>query len=166
NEIGIKIIPTQRGGKPDKPDPNDYDKWSNGDTSLFIGWIDSDTGDAIQGLLNYFHSPDNPVYDKRQYGMFNTGRYQNKELDEILDKANVTLNQKERLLLIQKALKILHDDVAFVPLCTAKVGYAVKPGIDFKPRPDSDIKAYEIKREVEYVPVEEKASLLKKIFTF
>ena len=166
-KIGLKINPISRGGTEDEPDYEDYDKWSNGDTSLYTFWINTDIGDAIQVLVDFFHTPDAEDYTRRTLGMYNVGRYSNPELDEIIDKANITISPKERLVYMQEALRIIHEDVVVIPLFTTEMGYALNPDILFDPRPDGDIRAYEIaKKEIEYQPVEKKKNIWAIIFGF
>jgi len=158
-KTGLKVNAIFRGGTEDEPDYEDYDAWSNGDTSLYTFWINTDIGDAIQVLVDFFHTPDADDYTMRTLGMYNVGRYSDPELDELIDKANVTMNPKERLVYMQQALKMIHEDVAAIPLFTSEWGYAVNPNILFEPRPDDDIRAYEIaKKEIEYQAIEEEKS--------
>ena len=166
-KTGLKVNPISRGGTGDKPDYEDYDKWSNGDTSLYTFWLNTDVGDAIQVLVDFFHTPDAEDYTMRTLGMYNVGRYSNLELDKIIDKANITINPKERLVYMQEALKIIHQDVAAIPLFTTEMGYAVNPDILFSPRPDGDIRSCEIaKKQIEYQPIEEKRNIWSIIFGF
>jgi peptide/nickel transport system substrate-binding protein len=103
----------------------------------------------------------------RTFGMYNVGRYSNPELDELIDKANVTMNPRERLVYMQEALKMIHEDVAAIPLFTSEMGYAVNPNILFDPRSDDDIRAYELaKKEIEYQAIEEEKSTWAIIFGF
>ena len=164
-KTGLKVNAIFRGGTEDEPDYEDYDKWSNGDASLYTFWINADFGDAIQVLVDFFHTPNADDYTMRTLGMYNVGRYSNPELDELIDKANVTMNPKERLVYMQQALKMVHEDVVIVPLFTSEMGYAVNPKILFDPRPDNDIRAYEIaKKEIEYQAIEEEKSTWAIIF--
>jgi len=164
-KIGLKINPIFRGGTEDEPDYEDYDAWSNGDTSLYTTWLNADIGDAIQVLVDFFHTPDADDYTLRTLGMYNIGRYSNPELDELIDKINVTINPGERLIYMQQALKMIHEDVAVIPLFTSEMGYAVNPNILFDPRTDDNIRAYEIaKKEIEYQAIEEEKSTWAIIF--
>ena len=164
-KTGLKVNPIFRGGTDEEPDYEDYDAWSNGDTSLYTFWINTDIGDAIQVLVDFFHTPDADDYTMRTLGMYNVGRYSDLELDELIDKINVTMNPRERLVYMQQALKMVHEDVAAIPLFASEFGYAVNPNILFDPRPDSDIRAYEIaKKEIEYQAIEEEKSTWAIIF--
>ena len=155
-KIGLKINPIFRGGTEDEPDYEDYDKWSNGDTSLYTFWINSDIGDAIQVLVDFFHTPDADDYTRRTLGMYNVGRYSDLKLDELIDKINITISPKQRLVYMQEALKMIHEDTVVIPLFTSQMGDALNPDILFDPRSDGDIRAYEIdKKEIEYQAIEE-----------
>jgi len=164
-KTGLKVKPIFRGGTEEEPDYEDYDAWSNGDTSLYTFGLNADYGDAIQVLVDFFHTPDADDYTMRTLGMYNVGRYSNPKLDKLIDKANVTMNPRERLAYMQQALKMVHEDVVVVPLFTTEMGYAVNPDILFDPRPDSDIRAYEIaKKKIEYQAIEEKKNAWAIIF--
>jgi peptide/nickel transport system substrate-binding protein len=59
--------------------------------------------------------------------------YHNPEIDKITAEAKATTNEKKRAELVKKAIRILHDDVASIPVCNAVVVYAMKKNIEFKP---------------------------------
>jgi hypothetical protein len=77
------------------------------------------------------------------------------------------MNPRERLVYMQQALKMIHEDVAAIPLFTVEMGYALNPDILFEPRPDDAIRAYEMaKKEIEYKAIKEKKSTWAIIFGF
>jgi len=71
---------------------------------------------------------------------YNFGNYSNAAIDELIVKQEVTMKPKERLKLLQEAMKILvSDDVFGVPLFEYETLVATKKGIDFNPRIDGFI---------------------------
>jgi peptide/nickel transport system substrate-binding protein len=64
-------------------------------------------------------------------GMFSV--YYNPEVDKIIAEARTIVNDTKRGELIKKAVKIIHEDVASIPIFTMVAVYAMKANIDFKP---------------------------------
>jgi len=162
--IGITVKPVGRGGE---KGPEDYEKYANGDTSFYGFFCNPDVGDAIGPLVDFFHTPDAEDFSQRHFGIYNFGKYSNPELDRLIEKASKTMNRKERLKYMQEAMAIIHQDVAAIPLFSAEIGYALNPEAHllFEPRPDDEIRARELaKREIEFIPEEEKKSPWEIIF--
>jgi peptide/nickel transport system substrate-binding protein len=59
--------------------------------------------------------------------------YSNPQFDKIIEDAKATVDNKKRGALIRKAVNILQEDVASLPLCNAVMVYATQANIDFKP---------------------------------
>ncbi len=59
--------------------------------------------------------------------------YYNPEFDKVVAEAKATLNDAKRGELIKKATRMVHEDVASIPICNAVVVYATKKDIDFRP---------------------------------
>ncbi len=71
--------------------------------------------------------------------------YSNPEFDKLIDEEQKTGDHKKRLALLQKASKILMEDVPFVPLYDLADIYGVVRNVIWKPRPDEQILAFEMK---------------------
>jgi ABC-type transport system substrate-binding protein len=61
------------------------------------------------------------------------GSYSNPEVDKIIAEARSTVNDAKRAEIIKKAVRLLHDDVARIPICDIVAFYAMKKTIDFTP---------------------------------
>jgi peptide/nickel transport system substrate-binding protein len=108
-------------------------------TSFFLmGWASAD-GDASSILDAIVHS-----YDKVK-GFGNRGRFSNAEVDALIDQSSAIMNSDERLKYLQKAQKIALTDLqCFIPLHYQVDLYAFGKTINFEPRTDSRIWAFDI----------------------
>jgi peptide/nickel transport system substrate-binding protein len=61
--------------------------------------------------------------------------YCNEELDKLTAQAKATVNNAERAEVIKKAVRMVNEEVAAIPIFTAVVVYGMKKNIDFKPTP-------------------------------
>jgi peptide/nickel transport system substrate-binding protein len=78
--------------------------------------------------------PDATYYVDLFFGMeAPLGVYYNPELDKVNAVGRQTVDDKERAVLIKKAIKIIYDDVASIPLYNPVYVYAMKKNIDFVP---------------------------------
>jgi peptide/nickel transport system substrate-binding protein len=59
--------------------------------------------------------------------------YKNPKFDEALNKARVVLDNKKRAVLIKDAVRIIHDDVATIPIWSNVTLFATKKDIAYKP---------------------------------
>lgn len=59
--------------------------------------------------------------------------YSNSEYDKVLDEARATMDDAKRGELVKKAVKIAHDDVAFIPIYNTIPIYAMRKNVDFSP---------------------------------
>ncbi len=164
--IGVIATPISRGGQAGTV-PEDLTKFNNGDSSFYGFFINADVGDAIGALVNFFHTPDATNSSQRHFGVYNLGKYSNPELDNLIDKASVTMNRQERLQYMQEAISMIHKNVVVVPLFSAALGFALNPDkhLLFTPRPDSEIRARSLaKKETKIIPVQEKKSFWQIVF--
>ena len=61
------------------------------------------------------------------------GAYYNPELDKLIVQARATVDDTKRAEVIKKAVKIIHEDVATIPIYNHISVFAMKKNIDFKP---------------------------------
>jgi ABC-type transport system substrate-binding protein len=61
------------------------------------------------------------------------GVYYNPELDKLNAEGRKTVNDAERAVLIKKAIRMIYDDVASIPIYNPVYVYGMKKNIDFKP---------------------------------
>jgi len=107
---------------------------SNGDPefSMWMHGIGAVTGDSLSSLGAVVHT-----FDKKLgMGANNYGRYSNKEIDALLDKASGVMNEQEREDLQKAAAKLAVEDVGVIPIHFVKSAWAYKKGLSFKPRSD------------------------------
>ena len=98
---------------------------------VLVGW-GAGTGEASSPLKSLLHT-----YDKAQgFGASNRGRYSNKELDQIIEEALSTVDDRRRQDLLAKATEIAITDVGLIPLHYQVSSWAAKKGISFKARTD------------------------------
>jgi peptide/nickel transport system substrate-binding protein len=71
--------------------------------------------------------------------------YSNPELDTLIKKEQGLSNHEERVKVLQKAGKIIIDDVPFIPLYHLADTYGVSKDIIWKARSDEEIHGYEMK---------------------
>ncbi len=112
------------------------------DTSFFlIGWASTD-GDSSSFLDGITHTHDK----EKGYGRYNRGRYSNATVDELIEKAGVTIDEKERLGYLIEAQRIaLVEDMSIIPLHYQVDLYASGKNVKFVPRTDSHMYVYDMK---------------------
>jgi peptide/nickel transport system substrate-binding protein len=59
--------------------------------------------------------------------------YSNPQFDRVIADAKAAVDSRQRAGLIKRAVTLLHDDVASIPLCNAVIVYATQENIEFKP---------------------------------
>jgi peptide/nickel transport system substrate-binding protein len=89
-------------------------------TASFIefGW--TPTTDAWASLNALFHT-----WDKDGGGTFNAGRYSNRALDTLLDNIRVEPDLTKRRAMIGVALRLIRDDIPYVPLYRRTLSWAM-----------------------------------------
>lgn len=96
------------------------------ETSFFyVGWGGA-TGDAHNYLINLMASraPGSPR------GLFNVGGYSNSRVDTLIDQVQVELDPAKRRGMIGEALKIVRDDIAYIPIMQQVIVWAAKDNVD------------------------------------
>ena len=100
-------------------------------TSFYmLGWTPP-TYDAHNSLFNLAGSR-NGVR-----GVFNNGGYNNPQLDKMLDEIAVETDPAKRQEMITAASKMLHDDVAYIPLHQQTVVWATKANVELQQNADN-----------------------------
>jgi peptide/nickel transport system substrate-binding protein len=89
-------------------------------TASFVefGW--TPTADAWASLNALFHT-----YDKGGAGTFNAGRYSNPSLDTLIDNIRVEPDLTRRRAMIGVALRLVRDDIPYVPLYRRTLSWAM-----------------------------------------
>ncbi len=97
------------------------------------------TGDASDIL-------DAVIHTRRDgYGGSNFFHYSNPKLDREIEALNRTLNASERSERIANAMSLLREDVPVLPLFVPHALYAVRPEVDWMPRRDRKIRAFDLR---------------------
>jgi peptide/nickel transport system substrate-binding protein len=105
------------------------------------GW--TCTGADVQEMLDFVLHTRGPG---TRYGVENVGGYSNPELDRLIGLARDTLRRDLRLELLQRAGRLVLDDVAVVPLFVPRDRYGLRRGLDWKPRADRSILGWQVRR--------------------
>nr|WP_040502015.1 ABC transporter substrate-binding protein [Herbaspirillum sp. YR522] len=109
--------------------------------SVFLVGNGAVTGDSLTGLVSSVHS-----FDKAKVtGVSNYGRYSNKEVDDLIDKAAATTDEKAREQLQQKAASLALNDGAIIPLLHLNSAWAMKKTLTITPRADGFTMAMDIR---------------------
>jgi len=109
--------------------------------SVFLVGNGAVTGDSLTGLVSTIHS-----FNKTSVtGVSNYGRYNNKEIDALIDKAAATTDEKARGTLQQQAAKLALTDGAIIPLLHLNASWAMKKTVSITPRADGFTMAMDIR---------------------
>ncbi len=99
----------------------------------FLGFK-SELGDSIDFLKSIAHTRD------EGYGQYNVSNYSSERVDELIEKAEVEMDEEARLSMLQDAMAVLvEDDLFGVPLLEYETLYAAAKWLDFEPRIDGFI---------------------------
>lgn len=104
---------------------------------FYIGYS-SISGDASDLLDEALHSKSGG------YGVSNYGGYSNPEVDRLIEISDTCFSQERRLKLIQRAMKLIYDDMAIIPLFIEDQISASSDNIRWRPRLDMMILGKEI----------------------
>jgi peptide/nickel transport system substrate-binding protein len=94
--------------------------------SLHLWGFGGQTGDASSALNFLVHTPE------RGLGTANRGRYSNKALDALIERAFFTMNDEERRKLLSDATKQAVDDLAVIPVYFLENVYAMRKGLSYR----------------------------------
>jgi peptide/nickel transport system substrate-binding protein len=96
-----------------------FPKLSQATASLIeFGW--TPTTDAWASLNGLFRT-----WDKRGFGTFNAGRYSNPKLDVLIDAIRVEPDLTRRRAMVGVALRLIADDLPFIPLYRRTLTWAM-----------------------------------------
>lgn len=107
-----------------------------------LGW-GAQTGEASSPLRALL-ACDNPA---KGLGGFNWLKYCNPKMDEMLQKALNTVDDKSRLVLLQDATAVAINDGGIIPIHQQVTTWATKKGITYIPRTDERTHAYEFNQQ-------------------
>ncbi len=120
-------------GLPVRPRPRHWKEWDAArdrrELRLFLmGWMA--VNDATASFEFLFHSP------AGAFGVENVFGYANPEVDRLIEEAPQLLDASQRLEILYRVARRVHDDVPLVPLYRQLDLYATAANLRFEPRPD------------------------------
>ncbi|MDP0926473.1 ABC transporter substrate-binding protein [Paracoccus onubensis] len=115
-------------------------KYSEGAYSVFLGAWGVNTGEVSNPALAIVAGRD----AERGTGRYNGGGIDVPEINELLDKATVTLDEDAREPLLQQISALTFNDVWLLPMHYENVVMGAKQNIEFTPRGDKYTLAYEV----------------------
>ena len=105
---------------------------------LMTGWSDA-SGDGLSLLHDMLQTFNRENGD----GTVNRGHYSNAEVDALIKEAYTEMDDTKRGELVAKAEKIARDDYAYIPLHFEQDTYAIKDTLDYTPRMNKYVLAWE-----------------------
>ena len=119
------------------PTPEMYRRLQHCEADLVdSGWICA-TGDASELLEGNFYG--------RKGASLTACGYSSKELDERIEKIARTTDPRSRRDLLQQAMRVLDEDLPYIPLLSSYDLYATSPDVSFEPRPDGELALADVK---------------------
>jgi len=100
---------------------------------FFVGWGCS-SGDASDFLDACLHTP-----DEKNYGSANWTGYSNREMDRLIEQIGSTLDNRQRLALMQRAMSLALEDYPMVPIYARSRVYAHGQDLVYIPRLDGSL---------------------------
>lgn len=117
-----------------------YRRLQTGEVAAYLGtWICT-SGDASDLLDRKLHTVDSD----RGWGDANWSRYSNPQLDRLVEESQRLFNPLERGAVLKKAMALVAQDLAFVPLYSRHEVYGVRQELAWVPRRDGRIFAFEM----------------------
>jgi peptide/nickel transport system substrate-binding protein len=108
--------------------------------SFMLGSMGCPTGDASDVLDNALHSVENG----KRFGTLNYGSYANPEVDRAIEQSAEIQDMDLRRDAIQNVMKLVMDDLPWIPVYIDQDVYALHKDLRWKPRNDSFIFAWEM----------------------
>ena len=109
---------------------------SSGNFSVTVQGYACTSGDASEWLTFGLHTRD----ARRGYGKGNYGGYSNPEVDRICEENLNLLNPKLRLEMLQRSMRIVAQDLPYLPLTISPDVYIVSDRIDWTPPATGELK--------------------------
>ena len=107
----------------------------------FGAWVCT-SGDAGDVLDRKLHTRDS----EQGYGDANHAHYSNPKLDQLIQETNTMLDLEERQRRLQLALEMAGGDLVYVPIFSQNEIYGIRSGVEWTPRQDGRVFAYEMSR--------------------
>ena len=115
------------------------EQWTREDAPIAIFSWGAGTGDISDILDALLHSRQNGSGRSNHFG------YGNEKLDRLIEISDHTLDPAARLELLTSAQEILREDLPVIPVVLRFDLYAVRAGLDWFPRPDRRVRAFDVR---------------------
>ena len=135
-EAGIRVTPKESVWT------DLYSRLRRGEVGFYHGGVVAQTGEASDVLDSFVHTRD----EARGYGNTNHSRYSNPRADVLIEEAASSLVMTRRRELLQEAMRVVMNDVEFVPIAGLYDVYGVREGVRFAPRIDLKLLGRDIER--------------------
>jgi peptide/nickel transport system substrate-binding protein len=112
-----------------------YPRMLRGEVPFFLGGMVAFSGDASSILDMKFHTVDS----SRGYGEFNSNRYSNPRLDEMIEASGAVVDLGQRRALLQSCMETATVDLPAIPLYAAQDVYGVRQTVEWTPRVDGKL---------------------------
>lgn len=119
-----------------------FSRLRRGEVGFYLGGVFAQTGEASDVLDSFAHTRD----EERGYGNTNHSRYSNPRADALIEEAASSTEMTRRLELLQEAMRVVMNDVEFVPIAGLYDVYGVREGVRFVPRIDLKLLGRDIER--------------------
>ncbi|KKX24874.1 ABC transporter substrate-binding protein [Rhizobium sp. LC145] len=114
------------------------DAYANGDFSMFLGSWGVNTGETTNPTVALVATRD----EEKGTGRYNGGGISDAKIDEVLAKASSTLDEAERLPLLEELSKLTFDKLWLLPMHYENVVLGAKASVRYTPRGDKYTLAY------------------------
>jgi peptide/nickel transport system substrate-binding protein len=101
-----------------------------------LGWASLPMMDSYSVLSQILSSP------RGKFGLYNPGGYINSQVDALVDKIGMELNEPKRLKMISDAFKLSKENIAIIPLHQQPLSWAVRDGINIVQHADNKIRLW------------------------
>ena len=135
-EVGVRVELVVR------PWSEMYARLRASEVPFYFGGVVAPTADASDVLDSFAHTRQ----PERGYGLNNALGYSNPALDAAIEGSSATLDQRQRRLLLQRAIHLLADDRVYLALYAYSQFYGVRDGVDWEPRLNGFILARDVRR--------------------
>jgi peptide/nickel transport system substrate-binding protein len=116
-----------------------YKRLNAGSFTTVLFNFTASTGDISDVLDALFHTPGSG------YGAFDINGSFNPALDTLIEASNRTMDPYARLKHIREAVNLISAELRVLPLCVRSSRYAIRPGLDWTPRRDRRIRAFDMR---------------------
>jgi peptide/nickel transport system substrate-binding protein len=101
-----------------------------------LGWATLPMMDSYSVLSQILSSA------RARLGLYNPGGYVNPQVDALVDKIGIELNESKRLKMISEAFKLAKEDMVIIPLHQQPLSWAVRDGVNIIQHADNKIRLW------------------------